>query len=232
MPKHKLVELSKTEANTYKETFTEWAQPLLSGAANSAFETLSEDLEVPECGESFCLPANNAVKVKSALLVNKEDFDELCESQGIGFSYPKKLLESAQKAVASVVGVRLAMHLASEAISAFGVDTTIDWDETLTPHWERVLKRCVSKLVSDMMADAFEKEEEEDSDDEEADSDEEEGEEDEEEIENDEDSEEEEEEEGEEEEVGEEDMREAAEELDEIRAEAEAEAAEEERIKA
>lgn len=221
MPKHKLDELSKSEAATYKETFTEWAQPLLAGASLSAFETLVEKLEVPSDGDSFSLPAAHMVTIKSALLVNKEDFNELAEAQSIAFTYPKKLLASAQKAVTSVVGVRLAMHLASETITALGIDTTIDWDETLDPHWERVLKRGVSKLVSDMMTDAFEKEDDDDSeeDGEEEDEEEESGEE--EEIENDEDSgDEEEEDHGEEEEAGEEDMAEAAEELEEIRAEA------------
>lgn len=218
MPKHKLDELSKTEAATYKETFTEWAQPLLAGASLSAFETLIKKLEVPSDGDSFSLPAAHMVKIQSALLVNKEDFDELAEAQGIAFTYPKKLLVSAQKAAASVAGVRLAMHLASETITALGIDTTVDWDETLDPHWERVLKRGVSKLVSDMMADAFEKEDDDDSEEEGEEEDEEESGE-EQEIENDEDSEEEEDL-GEEEEAGEEDMAEAAEELEEIRAEA------------
>tara|TARA_B110000046_G_scaffold93095_1_gene101087 strand:+ start:5866 stop:6546 length:681 start_codon:yes stop_codon:yes gene_type:complete len=223
MPKHKLNQLSTSETKAYRGSITEWAQPLVTGAVTSVYEALAGDGNTEHWD---AMPDAGAILARAVGSVTAADLEDLAGDQGIAFQYPKRLLSQAHHGVRDVVGVRLVMGLASISLDRAGVQAGVDWDETLDAHWNRVQKRVLSKLVSAVMTDAFEKDDEDDSDEDEDDSDEEDEEDEEEggdeELEED-SEEEEEEEEGEEEEVADEEVDEAREELEEIREEAKAE---------
>jgi hypothetical protein len=221
MAKRALNELCKSETRAYRETISDFAERLITEAASTVWSQLVEYRVLPDgTFDLWDRPTCDDISTKVAGEVTGGDFDELASAQGIAFEYPKRLLENARQAAQDVVGVRMAMAFAQEAIQEFGVkQDPADWEDALEPHWKRVQKQAVYRLVSAIMKDAFETDEELEDDESDGSSDNHEDQLDEAEDSSDDSKEEEEEDDGEESEAEDNELAEAKEELEEIQAE-------------